>query len=90
MEEYKAAVTTYRNLLKDFPGSRYREEAMLNIFKSMYFYAERSVPSKQQERFRDALDAYNAFVASYPESRFIKSIRNLRDNMPVEVSSAAI
>lgn len=81
MEEYKAAITSYENILEDFPGTEYREEILMNIFKSYYYYANNSVASKQEERFAEAMDAYDVFVTAYPESRYIKNVNNLRDNI---------
>lgn len=81
MEEYKAAITSYRNVLKEFPATEHREEILLNIFKSYYYYAENSVTSKQKERFAEAQDAYDAFVTTFPESEYLKNANNLKDNI---------
>jgi len=68
LEEYQAAVVALQNVIRDFPGTNYTEEAMFLIVKSWYLYAVGSVPHKQQERFEKAKDAYQEFVADFPNS----------------------
>jgi outer membrane protein assembly factor BamD len=81
MEDYKAAITSYRNVLKEFPATKHREEIMRDIFRSAYHYASKSVPSKQNERFAEALDAYNAFIAEFPSSEYLRSVTGLKENI---------
>ena len=81
MEDYKAAITSYRNVLKEFPGTSQREVILRDIFRSAYYYANRSIPARQAERYAEALDAYNSFSAEFPESTYLRNARNLRDNI---------
>jgi outer membrane protein assembly factor BamD len=66
--DYKAAVVSFENVLKDFPDSKYREEAMFMIVKSHFSYAEKSVEKKKAERFKATIEAYNKFVSYYPDT----------------------
>ena len=79
MEDYKAAFTSYRNVLKDFPATEFREDILLHIFRAHYYYALGSIASKQAERFDEALNAYESFAVAYPESKSLKSATNLRN-----------
>lgn len=72
VENHKAAVQGFQNLLRKFPDSRYREEAQYMLFKSAYFLAETSIESKMKNRYLDAIDWYERFVDKYPNSVFIK------------------
>ncbi|HNP48458.1 MAG TPA: outer membrane protein assembly factor BamD [Bacteroidia bacterium] len=72
MEEYKAAVTTFKNLLTDFPSTQYREEAMFLILKGSYLLAENSIEDKKLPRFQEAVAAYLDFAGSYAESKYRK------------------
>ena len=69
MESYKAAIVTYKNLLKDFPSTTFREDALFKIVKSSYLLAENSYDDKKVERYEDTIKAYTEFVSAYPESR---------------------
>lgn len=42
-EKYKSAVVSLENCLKDYPGSKYREEIMYMLFNSKYEMAVNSV-----------------------------------------------
>ena len=67
---YKSAITTYKNLINDFPTTKYREEALFKIVRSAYLLAENSIESKLIERYGETLTAYGEFIAAYPESKY--------------------
>lgn len=67
-EHYKAAVVSLQNCLKDYPGSKYREEIMYLLFNSKYEVAYHSVEEKKLERYNEAKEEYYFFVDEYPES----------------------
>lgn len=69
MEDYKAAVTTFKNLLVDFPGTRFKEDAMFKALKASYLLAMNSIEEKKQERYNETLLAYSEFVNAFPESK---------------------
>jgi outer membrane protein assembly factor BamD len=71
-ENYKAAVISLDNSLKEYPDSQYREELMYMLLKSKYLLAVNSVEDKKQERLSGALDEYFSFVDEYPESQYRK------------------
>jgi len=64
---YKSAIIALRNSLIEYPDTQYREELMFMILKSSFLYADKSVPSKQRERFQSALDEYYSFIGEFPE-----------------------
>jgi outer membrane protein assembly factor BamD len=73
-ENYKAAVISLDNSLKEYPDSQYREELMYMLLKSKYLLAVNSVEEKKQERLSSALDEYFSFVDEYPESQYRKEV----------------
>ena len=73
-ERYKAAVVSLENCLKDYPGSRYREEIMYMLFNSKYEMAVNSVEDKKYERYNAAAEEYYYFMEEYPESRFAEEM----------------
>jgi outer membrane protein assembly factor BamD len=85
MEDYNAAITAFNNLLEDFPGTRYKEEILFSLAKAHFLYAEKSIESKKQERHQSAIEAFDAFIASYPESEYTKQISNYTKNSKKEI-----
>ena len=67
---YKSAITTYKNLINDFPATKYREEALFKIVRSNFLLAENSIESKLIERYSATLTAYGEFNVAYPESKY--------------------
>ena len=57
-EHYNAAIISFQNCLKDFPGSKYREEIMYMLFSSKYEMAANSVEEKKLERNNAAKEEY--------------------------------
>lgn len=77
MEDYIAAHHTFKNVLKDNADNRYREEILFYTAMSAYKYAEKSIPSKQKERYLIFVDDYFNMVSEYPESRYRKELDGL-------------
>lgn len=75
LENYKAAVVSLNNSLKDFPDSKYREELMYMLLKSKYLLAINSVEDKKEQRLSYALDEYYAFIDEFPESKYLKEVQ---------------
>ncbi|MFP4557665.1 MAG: outer membrane protein assembly factor BamD [Bacteroidales bacterium] len=68
MEDYKAAITAFKNSLAQFPNSDYREEQLFMILKASYKLADNSVPEKRKERFQNTLDEYYNLMGEFPET----------------------
>ena len=69
---YQSAVVTANNALKDYPYSKWREDFYILILRATYQEAINSVVSKQQERYRNVIDRYFAYVNEYPQGKYIK------------------
>lgn len=90
LDDYQAAITAFENVLKDFPDTRYREEAMYMIVKSNYVYATKSTDLKKKERFKSTVDSYNKFISYFTEnSRYLKEIEGFYSSAKkqIELSS---
>ena len=73
VRNYKSAVVALTNFLRENASSPFSEEASYLRIDAQYRYALDSVPNKQQERFTEAVDFYQAFIDQYPDSRFLRS-----------------
>jgi outer membrane protein assembly factor BamD len=77
IEDYTASITAFKSLIKDYPDTKYKEEALYYILKSNYKYALNSISIKKAERLNAALEAYNTFKNNYPTSNYIKECNNI-------------
>jgi outer membrane protein assembly factor BamD len=77
MKQYEAAIYSYKNILRDYADTDYKEDILFAIFKSYFNYAENSIPSKQDERYQLALDSYNELIFQFPETKFMKETKNM-------------
>ena len=87
MDKYKAAVTSFENLLKEYHDTEFREEAMFYSIKAYYFYASKSVKSKRKERYLEAVNIYNDFVIIYPDSDFSKDVEYMYSRAIKEIGN---
>ena len=77
IDDYRAAITSFDNVLKDFPDTKYREELMYLSIKANYIYATKSTPNKKPERFKSTIDSYNKYLSYFPEnSRYGKDAKS--------------
>jgi len=72
LEDYKAAIVSFKNTIKDYPETKYKEDCLYYIMKANYLYAVNSVESKKTERFKAAILAYDALLQEFPQSKYIK------------------
>ena len=77
MEDYIAAHTALKGVLKDNADNRYREEILYYTAMSAYKYAEKSIPSKQKERYLTFVDDYFNIVSEFPECKWRKELDGL-------------
>ncbi len=80
MEDYKASVIAFKNILKDNPDNVYREKVLYYIALSSYRYADLSIKQKQKERFLLFVDDYLNFIGEYPQSSYRKELDKLYVN----------
>jgi len=78
---YKAAIVSLNNTLKDFPDTKYKEEIVFLILKSNFSLTENSVNKKKLKRINDTIEAYYTFVDSYKESKHIKEAETIFNKM---------
>ncbi len=65
-EAYQAAQTSLKNFLNDYPdANKYREDAMYYIVLAGYEYAEKSVETKQKERYQAVMMDYERYEVNF-------------------------
>ncbi len=77
IEDYKAAHTALKGVLKDNADNQYREDILYYTALASYKYAQNSIPSKQKERYLSFADDYYNFTGEFPDSAYKKELDNL-------------
>ncbi len=70
-ENYIAAIVAFDNLMAEFLGTSYKEEAMYLKFQSAYELGMNSIYFKKEERLNDAIKIHGKLVRAYPESEYL-------------------
>lgn len=77
IESYHAAYVAMKNFLNQYPNSQYREEAMYTILRAGYIYASNSREDKMKERLEAVINDFDSFVATFADSKYIKSSQDI-------------
>ncbi len=77
---YQSAVVALTNFLKEYPGSRYSEEAAFLRIIAARDLARQSVTEKQRERFLETAAFYQGFVDAYPQSKLLRTAESTYDD----------
>lgn len=77
VRSYKAAITALQNFTKNFPDSKYLEQAEYLVIDSQYRLALQSIPAKQKERFQSVVDLYKVFVDKYSSSEYLRDAEKM-------------
>ena len=77
ISQFKAASVAYKSVLRNYPESPNADLYQFMIMKSMFKYAKLSFSSKQEERYANAMSAYNELKDSYPHSQYLGDAEKL-------------
>lgn len=86
--DYKAAVISLRNCIKDYPDSKYREEIIYLTFESAYLLAQNSIESKKQERIESAIQDYKSYIDEFPQGKWVKDAEKIYVQLQKQVQKA--
>jgi len=68
---YRSAVQTAQNVLKEYPETKYREELSFLILNSKYKEATHSTIAKRKERYSEVIDEYYNYSNEFPNGKYI-------------------
>lgn len=72
LRNYKAAIQAFDNLLSDYLGSEFKEEALYYRLKCAHDFVLKSTDRRREERIKDAIEAYDKLKRNFPESQFME------------------
>jgi outer membrane protein assembly factor BamD len=74
ISQYKAATVAYKSVMRNFPDSPSSDLYQFMIIRSMYKYAEASIPEKQEERYANTISACTELKDTYPSSKYLPEV----------------
>lgn len=77
MRQYKAAIVALNNFTNNYPDSKYIEQAHYLVVVSEYRLAEKSIVTKQKERYSEVVEHYKEFIDRYPNSEYLKEAEKI-------------
>lgn len=80
LKDYKASAVAFKNVIADYPASKYKEEAMFLIVKSNYLLATISTERRKEERYRQAVLTYGEYKDNFVTIRFAKEAKEINDD----------
>lgn len=86
--EYKASVFAFKNMLRDFPDNKYREEVNYLIVKASYLLATNSIDEKKTERFVATSEYYIKFADNFGNSKYLKSAEAMYESAQKHIDKA--
>lgn len=77
---YRACIVTAENMLKDYPDSEYRQDAMFLIVLSKQKEAEMSIEDKKYDRYSEVVDECYRYSNEFPDGRYSKDAKRVLEN----------
>ena len=71
LRNYKAAIQAFDNLLSDYLGSEFKEEALYYRLKAAHDFVLKSFDRRKLERIKDAINAYEKLKRNFPKSTYL-------------------
>lgn len=85
IRDYMAAVRTFNIVIRDYPDTDFREEAMYYIVRSHFLYAENSIQDRQLDRYKNVEEAHRRLTNRFPDSEYLpaadRMLRTARENI---------
>lgn len=80
LQNYKSAVISLKNTLKEHPDTEYREDIMFLIVRSSYLLAKNSIEELKMERFQETINEYYAYIDEFPANQYSKEAEKIYAN----------
>lgn len=84
LRNYKAAIQAFDNLLSDYLGSEFKEEALYYRFKAAHDFVFKSTDRRRLERIKDAYSAFEKLERNFPESMYMKESKEMMQDLKEE------
>ena len=85
--DYQAAITSFDNLISDYLGTSFKEQALYYKLEASYELGMRSVRYKKEQRLKDAIKAYNRLKKSFSKSEYLEDSGKLFEKLNEELTT---
>ena len=72
--DLQASIVTLNNMLKEYPDTRYREDALYILMKAYRQFARKSIDAKQSERYSQVYETCDKLLSDFPKSRYTSEV----------------
>jgi len=83
--DYNAAIKALDNFVFNFPGSKYKEDALFYKYDSMYKLAMNSIPSKKQERLNTAKTYHQNLIKFKADTKYLEKSNEMLETVDKEL-----
>lgn len=83
--DYNAAIIALDNFVFNFPGSKYKEDALFYKYDAMYKLATNSIPSKKQERLISAKTYYQNLIKFKADTKYLQQSNKMLETLEEEL-----
>ena len=84
---YSSAITSLENMLKDFPDTEHSEEARYIIVQASLDWADQSIFSRKEERYKKTVERCEAYLKRHSETDRAERILSLKTKCEQELKS---
>lgn len=84
-KDYNAAIKALDNFVFNFPGSKYKEDALFYKYDSMYKLAINSIPSKKQERLNLAKTYHQNLIKFKADTKYLEKSNKMLETVDKEL-----
>lgn len=78
---YTSAIVAFDNVIFDYLGTSYKEQAMFYKFKSAYQLGIKSVYYKKEARVKNAIKLYTKYKKVFPDSKYIDEANEMHNKL---------
>lgn len=83
--DYNAAIKALDNFVFNFPGSKYKEDALFYKYDSMYKLAMNSIPSKKLERLSTAKTYHQNLIKFKADTKYLEKSNKMLETVDKEL-----
>lgn len=88
MRNYQAASVAFKDFLRAYPNSDYREDAMMRVLRADHSLAMNSVEKRKVERLQEAIRSYHNFADAYPQGVDRDDAERIHEELKAELEKA--
>ena len=85
MQDYKAAVVSLGNVLKEFPSTSKKEDVVFYLVQSNEQLAIKSIDSKKKERIQNAIEACDRYTTEFAQGKYFDQVILIKEKLQKSV-----